>query len=145
MNLPIPEDVCIPHPGFRWGPSGDAGLGTFPSLQGHSSSILCSFTVVTGANSKAPEAGFWKLVPPSPPPHFPGSALWPGSGVSSGSTVCSRFFTGQLAWSRLCRYVVTLHEAGVNSAVAETALTSTPRLRLRPLRSFPMHFLLWRG
>lgn len=74
------------------GPSGDAGLGTFPSLQGHSSSILNSFAVVTGANSKGEdtEAGFWKLVPP----HFPGSAPWPGSGVSSGSTVCSRFSQG---------------------------------------------------
>lgn len=34
---------------------------------------------------KDPEAGFWKLVPP----HFPGSALWPGSGVSSGSRAVS--------------------------------------------------------
>lgn len=47
------------------------------------------FAVVTGANSKGEdtEAGFWKLVPP----HFLGSALWPGSGASSG-VLCALVF-----------------------------------------------------
>lgn len=140
MNLPIPEDVCIPHPGFRWGPSGDAELGTFPSLQGHSSSNLRSFAVVTGANSKGedPEAGFWKLVPP----HFPGSALWPGSGVSSGNRAVSMVdalqIRGHPAWSRRelcgCRDCSYLHTqvATETSEVISYALSSLARLAVSP-------------
>lgn len=101
------------------------------------------FAMVTGANSEGEdtEARFWKLVPP----HFPGSALWPGSGVSSGVLCALVFHRAVSVVEALQIHGHIACGAGVNSAVAETALTSTPRSRLRPLRSFPMHFLLLLG
>lgn len=123
-------------------------LGTWDSVRSLLSRVIpplssVVFSVVTGANSKGEdtEAGFWKLVPP----HFLGSALWLGSGASSGVLCALVFHRAVSVVEALQIRGHTACRAGLNSAVAETALTSTPRSRLRPLRSFPMHFLLLRG
>lgn len=87
---------------------GDAGLGTFPSLQCYSSSIhSLEFALVTAAKCKDTVAGFWELVPPL----FPrlcslaglGDELWGGQPRS-----VPLVFPGLLALLRLCRSVGTL-------------------------------------
>lgn len=135
LNLPIPEDVCIPHPCFRWGHR-TRSVGTFPSLQCYSSTLGLEFALVTPAKLEDPVAGFWKLIP-----RFC-SVARPRDDLGSSCAVCSFFPPGPLALLRLCRSVGTLraYEVGVYSAAA--ALTSTPRSCLRPLMSFPIYFLL---
>lgn len=136
LNLPIPEDVCIPHPGFRWGHR--TRVGTFPSLEGYSSSIHgLEFALVTIAIFEDTVARFWTLMLG----HFPGSALCDQAKGWSLEWLCCVLLFSPRAVSiealQICGH--TAYEVGMNSAAA---LPSTPRSRLRPLMSFPIHFLL---
>lgn len=99
---------------------------------------LLSSVVLQWSQEQIPKARILKPDSGNSCPHTSQALLFgPGSGVSSG-VLCALVFHGTVSVQIPGH---TARGAGVNSAVAETALTSKPRSRLRPLRSFPMHFL----
>lgn len=107
---------------------------------------LLASIVLQWSQEQIPKARILKPDSGNSCPHTSQALLFgPGSGVSSG-ILCALVFHGAVSVVealQICGH--TARGAGVNSAVAETALTSTPWSHLRPLRSFPMHFLLLPG